>query len=184
MAWKLQRNIFGIDFDLDIETRLPRQELYDLRLKLNWGSYKNKSSDQSKDFIYYALCHLPEGSSIVFDFDKTGKCFIKFANMGGNIVLDIPLLATNIYYGKYRKIIELLRSMHLERIDNKGKPTLPSTNKFWTIREGKKSKIIRASFGEFHIWAGVTAVLIIEEIFKIKEPVLSQFETARLIQAN
>ncbi len=181
MTWKVKRTIFGIDIILVIETNLPLQEFYDLRLKLNWGSYKNKTSDQSKDFMYYALCHLPEGSLITFDFDKTGKYFIQFANMGGNIILDIPVLPTNIYYGKDSKIIELLQSMHLERIDFKNKHTRPVINKFWTIREGKNTKTIRASFGEFHIWAGVTAVLIIEEVFKIKEPLLSHFESSRLV---
>jgi hypothetical protein len=181
MTWKLKSNVFGIDLDLDIETRLPLQEIYDLRLKLNWGIHKNKSSDQSKDFMYYALCHLPEGSFINLSFDEEGEYFIQFANIGGNILLDIPILPTNYYYGHERKIIKLLKSMHLERVSNKNKDSLSAVNKFWITRDYQKVKTIQASFGEFHIWAGVTAVVIIEEIFKIKEPLLSHFASARLV---
>ncbi len=173
--------MLGIDLDLDIETALPRQEFYDLRLKFNWGRSKNKSSDQSKDFMYYALCHLPEGSFISFSFDEAGEYFMQFANMYGNIVLDIPLLPTNHYYGQRKKIIKLLQSMHLEKVGLKHKCPLSAENKFWITKDDKNRKTIQASFGKFHIWAGVTAVVIIEEIFRIKHPLLFHFETARLV---
>lgn len=65
MIWKL-KNIFGIDFDLDIETMLPYQESCDFRLKHYWGKHVSNNTELSKDFIYYALCHLPEGSFIIF----------------------------------------------------------------------------------------------------------------------
>jgi hypothetical protein len=184
MVWNIKTNIFGIDLDLDIKTSPPAQRLYDLRLKLVWERYKSKSSDQSKDFMYYALCHLPEDSFIIFSFDDAGEYFIQFANMNGNIVLDIPFLPTNHYYKQEKKIINLLQSMHLEMVGSKPKDSLSNVNKFWINKKDKNCKTIRASFGKFHIWAGVTAVLIIEEIFKIKEPPLFHFETARLVPVS
>jgi hypothetical protein len=184
MALRLKRNIFGIDLDLDIETRLPRQEIYDFRLKHYWGKHIISNTDLSKDFMYYALCHLPQGSFINFSFDEAGEYFMQFANMYGNIVLDIPLLPTNHYYGHQRKIIKLLKSMHLEKVGIKHKHSLSAMNKFWITKDDKNRKTIRASFGKFHIWAGVTAVLIIEEIYKIKHPLLFHFETARLASAT
>ena len=182
MILNLIRNVFGINFDIDIQTSPPLQRLYDLRLKRFWGSNENKSLDQSKDFMYYALCHLPEDSFIVFSFDEAGEYFIQFANMNGSLVLDIPILSTNHYYGQEKKIIKLLQSMHLKRVESKLNDPLSFVNKYWIMRQNKKNaKSIRASFGKFHVWAGVTAVLIIEEIFKIKTPLLYHFETATLV---
>jgi hypothetical protein len=69
-------------------------------------------------------------------------------------------------------------------VGSKPKDSLSNVNKFWINKKDKNCKTIRASFGKFHIWAGVTAVLIIEEIFKIKEPPLFHFETARLVPVS
>jgi len=71
--------------------------------------------------------------------------------------------------------------MHLEKVGLEHECPISAENEFWVINDNKNGKTIKVSFGKFHIWAGVTALLIIEEICKIKYPILFHFETARLV---
>lgn len=183
MTWKVQRNIFGISFDLDIDFELPLQKIYSLRLKFDWFWYSKFKRSKSKDFVHNALRNLPEGSFIVFSFDEEADSFVQLANMGGSIVMDIPLWATNNYFGRDEEVVKLLRSMHFVRSSRKS-TRLFKKDHFDIISDDQNHEEIRASFGGIFTKAANATLRIAEEIFGINTPTITYYVTDKLMPAN
>jgi hypothetical protein len=180
MDLKLKGNIFGLNYNFDIEARLPRQEIYDLRLRLKWGRESHFNHQTSKIFIWYALKHLPNNSYIIFYFDNSKDHFVQFCKLGGSIVLDLPLWPDNPYYEQEKNLLQFLRDMHFQRIYSKPDSRVFQQDRFDIIRHSKGKKFIRANFGKIYIRAAVGALLIGETIFGIDNPDVSHYESGRL----
>ena len=184
MALKIIGELFGIAYNFDIDTTLPLQGIYEFRLKLWLFNKKHLDPKQSKDFIYYALRHLPNESFIIFEFDSAEDRFVQFFNTSRNICIDIPIYPGNIYYTKENELIDLLRSMHITRRYSKKKPPGLGKDRFDILHQGEDQKSIRVNFGRIYIGAADATLLIAQEIFGIKEPSLVGYKTDKLVPAE
>jgi len=90
MYWKLQGHLPKINIDLDIFLDHPLQLFYEWQIERKTARGPMRGSQDSLNFVSYALKHLPNCSFIVFSFDSSENYFVQFGNMGGNIVLDVP----------------------------------------------------------------------------------------------
>jgi hypothetical protein len=182
MARSLRLNILGLNLELELTAWLPLQVIYDLCLRLRWAWTRRADTKKSQEFIKYALRNLPNNSFIVFSFDRQSDVFVQLGNMGGNIVMDLPIWTTNAYYGKAEKIVRLLKSQKLTRQYSKNESFKPKTKSFallpdWNVH----NKQIKVNFGDDYGKAAEIAVLIAEKVFQIKNPILRKYTSARFM---
>ena len=180
MSWKLTKNISGIDFHLDIETKLNIQLFYSLRLERQWAKREYLDRHQSEAFIKYALRYLHKEFFVVFLFGKRKEHFVQFCNLDDNIVLDIPVSDGNHYSGKEDALNIFFKGLEFtqKRSKNGWEESLPDT--FYVFNDNDNERCIRASFGKNYVRAAVATLLLAETIFKFEDPNLFGFENGKL----
>lgn len=181
MAWNLKLKLLGRKINLEIDSSRPGvQKIYNFRIGRKWRGSEYCDRRLSRDFMIYALTHLPNGSFIVFSFDKSGYLFVQFANLNGNVVADFPLWDSNCYYDKEKEIVACLKSMDFRRrYWNKGvTQVFPPYYQAINQRSGKKAII--ADFGKNYSLAAEATILIARKLLRIETPRIFNFSSARL----
>jgi hypothetical protein len=181
MYLDFKKKLFGRNFNFELEARPLAEEVYNLKLYYFWVISRLFHRSYNRYFIYNALRHLPPDFFIIFSFDQLGKSFVQFANIKGKIILDIPCWDTNPYFGKGKKILNMLDEIHFRRCYMKNLQTELETSCCAVIPVGKNRKDIRANFGYIYISAAVFALQIAETIFKRKRPHVTGYYSQKLV---
>lgn len=175
----IKGKLFGNDYLLDLETAFPTQVFYYYRLKVKAAQKQYLSRAESREFIKYALHHLPLDSYVIFYFGKKTDCFIQFVNTEGNRVLDIPFCDGNIFYGNHKAIAALLRSENINRSKwSEGIGAKPKT--FFTVPVGDNDISIEVDFGSDYGKAAKLALLVAKKVCHQKNPIIVKFESGKI----
>jgi len=168
----LKKNMLGADVDIEFDILgsifKTWQKVYEFRLRWIWRKDIYLKSRLSFDFLKYALKHLPNGSFVIFDFDTTDQKFVQFANLGGNILMNIPVWFTNEFYNRKLELKNILSDSGIKKAS------------ITEEKYGKDKLDIKVSFGNHHIKAAEVALLICKEIFGINEPCVFDYKTHNL----
>lgn len=167
-----KKNFFGTDINIEFDfwgsIFKTMQKIYEFKLWIVWRKENYLNPKLSFSFVKYALKHLPNGSFVIFDFDTTDDKFVQFANIGGNIIMNIPVWFTNEFYNRKLDLKKILS-------DSGIKKTSITEEKY-----GKEKFDIKVSFGNHYVKAAKVTVLICKEIFNINEPCVFDYKTHNL----
>ena len=170
-----------MNFEVELYSWLPFQGIYNLWLWLHWFTSGHEGL-KAQGFIRFALRFLPQGSFIVFCFDKKTDQFVQLENSREEIVMNIPIWNTNAYYGKDSEILKVLKSQNLVRQYSKNEYFRPKTNSFALLPDwNEHNKQIKVNFGDDYIKASQVAFEIAEKVFKRSNPNLHKYVSDRLV---
>ena len=168
----LKKNMLGADVDIEFDILgsifKTWQKVYEFRLRWIWRKDTYLKKRLSFEFIKYALKHLPNGSFVIFDFDTTDEKFVQFANIGGEITLDIPVWYTNKFYNRKAELNKILSDSGVKN------------SSITEIKENEENFDLKVSFGNHHTKAAKVAILICKKIFDINEPCVFEYKTHNL----
>lgn len=167
-----KKNVFGIDIDIEFDILgsifKTWQKVYEFRLWIVWRKENYLNPKLSSYFLKYALRYLPNGSFVIFDFDTTDEKFVQFANIGGDIVMNIPVWFTNEFYNRKLELKKILSDSGIKKAS------------ITEEKYGKEKIDLKVSFGNHFTKAAEVAILICKEIFNINEPCVFDYKTHNL----
>lgn len=152
VAWNIKRNLFGLDFDIDISGKFPTLfTSYSKKLRKLWYGSFLIGKISAHEVIVRSLRLLPKGFYIIYSFSLDDKHFVQFLHDNG-IALDFPL-----YFGypQYRKRTELIKILNKYKIF------------YYDLRVDKKHSEIRANFKYDYETAATICLEIVKKIYKI-----------------